>query len=356
MATEKSKKRPDYFQILSDAVSFTWNHKILWVFGFIMAFFSGGGGNMLNRSINSNNSTPDPEFLRDIAEQNAGYDYNFGSNRYQSERVSREFARMFRRTISQPEFWIRFLIVSAIVLLVLAVIWYLVAVSRVALTKAVLLKKDGKADEIKLGKLWVSAHSYLKNVLIQDILIFLGALPVSLVLVVGTVLGTQICFPICCVSLPILIAWMIFINVLKITSLRILVIEYKSAVGAIQQAFKTMKENLAELSITWLITAAVNFVLFIINVVIALVAVAAIVIPLMMVFIGMAEGMSSSTSELSFGSLAMVFAGIPAFIMAAICGVCCLGIFLALIESPFVVFHQTYWTKIILLLRGEKEK
>ncbi len=356
MAKNKSTKKPDYFQILSDAVSFTWNHKILWVFGFIMAFFSGGGGNMLNRSINNNNSSPDPEFIRDIANQNAGYDYNFGPNQYQSERVSREFARMFRRTISQPEFWIRFIIVSAIILLVLAVVWYLVAVSRVALTRAVLLKKNGKPEDIKLGKLWGGAHSYLKDVLVQDILIFLGALPVSLVLVVGTALGSQICFPICCVSLPILIAWVIFINVFKITSLRILVIEDKTSVEAIQQAFKTMKENLAELSITWLITAAVNFVLFIVNVVIALVAMAAIMIPLIMVFVGMAEGMSSSTSEVSFGPSAMVFAGIPAFIMAAICGVCCLGIFLALIESPFVVFHQTYWTKIILLLRGEKEK
>lgn len=41
----------DYIKILKRAMEITWRHKALWLFGFLLAFFSGGGGGNLSRTL-----------------------------------------------------------------------------------------------------------------------------------------------------------------------------------------------------------------------------------------------------------------------------------------------------------------
>lgn len=300
----------DYIQLLKDSWKFTIKYKILWVFGFILALFSGGGGS-------SGGFSSDSDSIGASTDQSLD-----GIN------------SSFENITSSPAFWIIVLIAVVLIIVLIVLSWYLTSVSKVSLMRAYMLDLKGLGDEIKFGKLWKGSHTYLLKLLVFDLLWFLISLPVLVLFILFIVafiippLGAVLT---CCIGVPMIIVFAIIASAVKITGLRLIVLEEKSAMESIKESWTIFKTNFSKYVLAWLTQLLPGCLFGLITVFLVFL----VIFPLIVIV-----GLALSNPDITV--LGMIL---------AVCGICGLGILLAVIESPLKVLIETYWTKFILELR-----
>lgn len=305
------ERKVNYLQLLKDSIRFTWKYKILWIFGFILALFSGSGGGG-----SSGNSSSD----------------------ISSEKLD-SFQNQVTDFVHSSSFWI-IVAIAVIFLLVLTVlIWYLTSVAKISLINAVRHDNEGQGSKIKFGLLWSSSHKYLFKVLFFDLVWLFISIPILIITVVSIIgsiwgLGPGGLLVICCLLAPVLIVWGIFVGALKAIGIRLLVLRKFGIIEAIKQSWKTLKLNIGKFIVAFLVSLLPLFILGIIVFILALLT----IVPAAVLFIA---------------SLAFVPAGLIMFILVFIVIVFLFVILAACIEAPFKVLGETYWTKFVMLLFGK---
>lgn len=297
----------DYFKLLKDSAEFSWKYKILWVFGFIVAFLSGGSSS--NSNINFNNSQDQ------VPEEFANKLENF------SDKIA-DF-------IKTPTFWVFVLAAVVVSLILTAALWYLLRVAKTSLIRAVVFKDEGK--QLKIKKLWKDSHQYLVKLLVFDGLWILVTLPFALV-IIGLIALGFITFPLgfvgaMCIVVPVAIVLSIVANILKFVGERLVVLKKVKALKAFKQSVILLKDNFKDLFVAWLYMLLPGCLVT----VVLMIPMFLLMLPLLLALI----------------PLFLVGDTIWLGVLVGICGMGIINLIFSAIQAPFVVFKETYWTKVM---------
>lgn len=300
----------DYIGLLKESIKFTWRNKVLWIFGLILAFFSGG------RSLNLSNVS------------NFSGDYN----EYDHFHVQYgEVGDKVNDLVSSPIFWL--VVVGMIVFMIFITLlsWYLRSVAQIALFDAVVYEEEGKEEKIKFKKLWSGSHSRLLRVfkygltwfLIVGLPIVIGTLSFAFAVVLVPVFICAICF-----LIPLLIVLFLFINLLNAVSFRVLLTKDLSVWGTLKYSYELILANwqkfLVGLLAFWGPMMIVNFALGVFSLMLALV----IILPALIL---------AFTSE----------ASLVIIVIGAVLAIVALTFFNAVLMAPVNVYAETYLTKFV---------
>ncbi|MFC1780241.1 hypothetical protein ACFLY9_00930 [Patescibacteria group bacterium] len=310
----------DYFKLLKDAAEFSWKYKILWIFGFILTLLSG----------NTNTNSSNYDFSENNVEENYGVTYE-------------ELQDKMSDFISSPAFWIIVLAGIFIILIISVVAWYLRTVSKIALMNAVKYGDSGKSEKIRFGLLWKSSHPFLVKMLLFEILILLISFPVAMVLFVPLVLMVMSLFTqyffLCILAIPfaiLLFAFVVAFSAIKATAERMIVLDNKGVIESIKSGWLVFKKNFMQYVFAWLTMllpgCVFGFVLGLFSVV-GVLGVLGSMVPFAFV--------SSTSNDLMMSVI-------------GVCGVCLISVIVVIIQSPYTVFRETYWTKFIRIIAKKK--
>lgn len=313
----------DYIQLIKDSAKFAWKYKILWVFGFILAVFSGGSSSSNNFSSSSDSSS--------------GSSYDESMDKIGDSIDS----------FVNSEYFILVLVLGGIFLVLFLILrWYLVRVSKIALIQAVEYDHNQQENQIRLGGLWKGTHTYLKNVFLYDLFWFVVSLPfviavigVVLLLIVGMSavpsIGVLLC-GVCCLGIPLGIVLMILVEGIKITAFRSIVIENNGVLESVKRGWEIFKTFWGKYVVAYLAALLPGCGFSLITVGIMMVT----LLPLVFIVLGIVA--NSETVYLGIG--------------IGVCGFCGVMLLVSLVGAPFRVFVETYWTKFIMILFGSKEE
>jgi hypothetical protein len=172
----------DFVQVIKDSAKFTWKYKILWVFGFLLTFFSSGVGSA------------------DLSDLVSDQNYNFQNSRFISEGIS------FYESIANSGNLEAGGIALIIGLIVFLSVWLIVGiyfsgVSYISIVKSVDYDKKNHAELITFGNLFKNANKiffskYLYFYLIgiaSYILLFLLFIPLTFAMVAFPPLFLLLC-------------------------------------------------------------------------------------------------------------------------------------------------------------------
>lgn len=315
----------DYFKLLREAAKFSWKYKVLWIFGFILALFSGS----VNLNMSSNGS--DSGTSRTTA-----YDESL-------EKIGKAIIDFYE----SPCFWPAIICGAVFILLYIAVSWYLTRVSKVALIKAVEYDKEGKGKEIRFGNLWKETHTFLPWFLVFDLIwfgitwliIIVFIVPLVLVYILGS--GSAVSMLFCCLIIPITavaVVFMIVSGVLKETAIRLMVLERLNALESLKKSYDLVKRKSIfwKYVLAWLVALLPGCLFFLVILGLVLVTIFPLLIVVMALFVNV------DTMWLGLG----IGAG----------GFCLIFLGATLLQAPYKVFTETYWTKFMMLLFKEEEK
>lgn len=308
----------DYFKLIRESLKFTWKYKILWVFGFILALFSGGGGSGGGGSSSSSESES-----ASSGTTNDAFD---------------QIGKTMDKFLHSPYFWIMIIAIILIGLLILVVTWYCTRISKAALINAVRFDSIDRSEDIKLKKLWKSSSQFIKKFLIFDSLWFLINIPVILIFSIPILLGiivSPVFFFILCIIVPVFIVFIILSSAMKTIGERLLVLEGDSPLDCIKRSWKILRSNLGKYILAWLVFLLPGCAFGLINLFLSFVALVPLILAVLPFFL------SESTYIIGIG--------------VGICGLCFYGIILSLIRAPFIVFENTYWTKFLMILFEDKQ-
>ena len=303
----------DYFRLLRESIEFTWKYKVLWVFGFILTFFSGG-------SSDTSSSRSDIKYVGDGPAEVPIFD---------------KIGTWINDILESPYLAIVILIVIALILILVVISWYLTRVSKLALIDAVYCDKLGREDKIKLTTLWKGAHPFLGRFFAYD-LVWLVLIIITLIAFVLTIVILQVLFGAvggsCCGAFLVFV-FILFLIVgiaIRETGIRIMALENSGVRDSLKRGWKIVNGNFSKYFFAGL-TMLVPGCLFII----VIVGISVLgVFPLLL-----------SVSELIKEEETFLFG-----IGVGGVGCCMLALILAAIVSPYKVFVETYWTKFMMLL------
>lgn len=301
----------DYFKTIREAFSFMWKYKVLWVFGFIIALFSGG----------SSSSNVDTN--------------SYSESTYENTQIGEEMQRFGESVVefmSTSTFWI---IIGVLVLLGIAfsfLVWYLKNTSEIALLRGLVLDRKGQEKKIKLWYLWKDAREYLLSILLLDMTFVLVNIPfvlmmVSLVLIAMGMSSPIIFMSICCI-VPVLTIVVLFEAIARTVGIKLMVLRNYSFLESMKEGVRLFFKYFGDLFIGWLVALLPGCGFSIVMGGLALIT----VLPLLFVVAGIVFGMESILVGLGLG----------------ICGMCLLGTLFAAVQAPYIVFQRTYWNKIFM--------
>jgi hypothetical protein len=310
----------DYFKLLRDSLNFTWKYKILWIFGFILTILSG--------NINTNSSNYN--FSESNFEENYGITYE-----ELQDRVS-DF-------VSSPAFWIIVIAGILVILLISIITWYCRTVSKVALMNAVKYDEASDQGEIRFGSLWKGSHPFLIKMLLFEIFMFAISFPIAMILFVPLVFAVMSLFTdyffLCVLAIPFAILLFVFIiafSVIKVTAERIIILENRGVIESVKNSWLTFKKNFMQYIFAWLTMllpgCVFSFVLGLFSIG-GVLGVLGAMVPFAFV---------SSTRN----NLMMSIVGV--------CGICLISVVVVIIQAPYTVFKETYWTKFIRIISKKK--
>ncbi|MBN1331995.1 hypothetical protein JW978_03870 [Candidatus Dojkabacteria bacterium] len=296
-----------YVDKIKESIEFAWKYKFLWVFGFILTVFGGGGGS---------GGSPN---------------YSFPSGSEDTAKMD-EFASDVEDFVLSPLFWVILIAGLCVVFVVSLIGWYLLSVSKGALTEAV--KKDRNSQDLSLKSSWRDGQSHALDIMMLDLtgfaINFLVFLPL-IVLVIGGIIFPPVFILLCCL-VPFYIIYFIGWAITYTIAHRYLVLNNAGAMESIKAGFKLMKERVLNI----ILAAVVSIVPGCAWAIIALMAVGVPAIILTILGIGM----------LLVNSVIGVV-----FLVAALIGILILA---GTVNSPYQVYSYAYWTKIIMDLLDDK--
>ena len=289
---------------IEESIKFTWKYKALWLFGFIISFFGGG--------FNSN--------------FNSGFD---SENEKYSE-ASGEIEKLFENGV----FLAIFCGVVILGILIALVGWYLSSVSNAALINAVRMDKKGEVPTFKNG--WAYGRTKAWEFIKLDLIAFLLGLVVVLFMIpfiiVGVIFPPLLCL--FCLIIPVLIIGMIAWWITLMSAQRYVVLKDLSATEGLKAGWKLLKTQVSEYIIAGLISFLPGCVWTLILMPVGILAVVA----MMVVFLGILA-ISPVIGLVLLGIIVITFCLVA-----------------SALNSPYVVFSHTYWTKIIMELMEREKK
>lgn len=292
----------NYLKKVEESIKFTWKYKTLWIFGAIVSIFGGGG------------------FFNSPG--------NFSSD--QNSQVADKVEE-----ISESPTAIVLIIVFSIIALILAVIgWYLNSVAKAALINSVRVDDAGGRPTFKEG--WKFGRTLALRIMWMDVIGFGISLTIIIPILLVVILG--ILFPpffiLFCLLIPLVILLGVLWVIVYTGALRYLVLKDLSAWDSLVSGWNLAKSTIVEYIVGGLVSlltgciwAVVLIPLAIISVIffILLVAMTLLINPILAVLI------------LIIGLLLGVLA-------------------MALVNAPYAVFTNTYWTKVVMTLMEKFEK
>lgn len=293
----------DYLKIVEKSIKFSWNNKGLWVLGFLIALFGGG----TNISSNSSRSSSDI----------SNFNLNFLENN-----------------------WVVLLLIFggilSIFLIIGIILWYVKSRANAGLLQAC---NDEMLDKKVLSykEYWQSGNSYVKEIMIADIIFFLIIIVASFI---SVILGYLLTVPIINLFfIPVFIIWIfIFIfgviiaSVLyKFVYMNIVVkrLKYIEAIKESWELFRKCYINIGLGFLAFILTVIAYYSIYVI--VVFIVSLFTIVPIIGLIFVVLITG--NNTLAIFFGII-LLFWGII------------LKLMLSVIESPFKVFENSYWCRI----------
>lgn len=298
----------DYFKMIRESAEFSWKYKRLWLFGFLLALTSGGSSSSSNinlpTDIRVDEGAPEIESLRDRIEN----------------------------IVSSPAFWLVVGIIVLISIVLIVVFWYLSRVAKVSLMRSVLYDENNETSKIRISSLWKKSHSFMLQYFKYDLAWLVLTLP--FILVVGVFLLPMVIFgPVgillfCCLGLPVVIVLLIIYGGVKMSGERYLILEGSSVSESIVKGWQLFRNNLGKIIVGWLVMLLPGFVFGMVFIMVSMI----LFLPLL-------------------GIIMAFFAGEQVILAIGISAVCGMGILLILklIEAPYRVFTETYWTKVLRL-------
>jgi hypothetical protein len=291
----------NYIGILERSLTITRRHRVLWVFGFLLALFGAGGGfgNSLQYSFNGD-TPPTP----------SGLTPNIG-----------------------------ILVILALVMIFLALAILAIIVNYLAQTALI-----GLVGEIEAGEEPTVRHGFdlgwsrsALRLLGADLAVFL---PVAVLaafivgaLVVGFIAlanqgdpGPVIVLLICCVGLFALCFFVLAIglSILQTFYYRHIVLGEQGVVDGIQQSYRLIRANLGQVIAMWLIMLVVGLLWGVVNLVLGLIALA---------FVGGPAAFMYAVFE---SGLAAVLGALPFLLVMLLA--------FAIVNMLYTVFGSTVWT------------
>lgn len=292
-----------YIDKIKESIEFAWKYKFLWVFGFLMALFSGGSGFNGNSSFRSSNESN-----------------NFNSDEYH------KFVDDVKDIMQDPTFWVVLAVVVCVTLIISLIGWYLLSVSKGALTLAVNKDKEGK--DLSFKSSWKDGQEHALDIMMLDVVSFLINLVVCLPLI-AVVVMMIVFFPLfllfCCL-VPFYILYFIGWALVYTVAQRYVVLKEAGPVESIKVGFNVVKEKILHFILAGILGLIPGCVwIFIIMIVVAIPAIIIILLGLGLFFVNPIAG-----------------------IIVLVLGLLSVGIFGAVINSPYQVFSYTYWTKLVM--------
>ncbi len=293
----------DYFGILERSLAITRRYRVLWLFGFLLALFSagGGGGN--------------------------GVQYSFDSSQYPLEQIGAPPA-------------IGILVVLGVVFIVIALVILAAVIKYVCQTSLI-----GLVGEIEEGQSPTVRHGFdigwsrsalrlfgvdialaIPVILAVMILAALFAVPIAISAKADNV-GPVVVLLLCCLVflVPIFIAIAIALSVLIKFVYRQVVLAGDSVLDGVRNGYALVRANLGQVAAMWLIMFIVGLLWAAINFIIGLVAFAVVGGPAAFMYAIFHKSV-----------LAAVLGALP-FLLVAI-------LVFAAINALYTVFSSTVWT------------
>jgi len=299
----------DYFKIVQDSANFTWKYKILWIFGFLLAFTSGGGG---NSSSEYSDVQEDPQI---------------------SEKLG-NFTDKFQSFLESPYFLTVFFGGIFLILILTLLFWYINKMSKAALIKSVDFDKEGKESDINLKNLLKVTRSYMMRLFSLDLYSFLLYFPAVILIIISFFsvgflkwFSVIVIFP----SIILILTSFIAISALKNIAERLIVLDDLQAKQGLKMAWNVARKYFKEYILAWLASLVPGCAFYIVNMTITFVT----MIPIVLLFF------ASITSN-DFTNVGMILSG---------CGCCAISLLLTAVEAPFQVFKVSYWTKFLIELK-----
>ncbi|MBN2015444.1 hypothetical protein JW766_01290 [Candidatus Dojkabacteria bacterium] len=316
----------DYFKLIKESAEFAWKYKVLWVFGFILAFLSGSGGN-------SNSSSYNFEDRSDVS-FGGRYDETFDT-----------IGEKFDEFTQSPSFWITIsliiLVIIGVVLIFTVISWYLRRVAKLALMNSVKYDENGEEEKIKLKSLWTETHSRLITFLLYDLIWFAIFFPVVIISVGMAFLGLiggpgGFVIALCCITFPLLFIFAIFVSGIRETGERFLAYkEDMQPFEAIKKSWDIFTRNFGKYFLAWLAMLLPGCGWGIVIGAISLIT----ILPLLFMLVPIFLNPDALLLGIGVGG----------------CGICLISLVMNVIQAPFVVFQNTYWTKFMRMLMGESK-
>lgn len=301
----------DFIELIKESFRFTWKYKILWVFGFIIALFSGGS--------NFNSS----DFGSDRGSTGRNPDMSFVN-----DRISQDLSNF----VNSPAFPI-VIIVLILVLLALAFLgWYLTQNSTISLINAVKHDNNGEKEKIAFGSLWKEANSYFfwriaLFTLLWGLAVFSIILILFLPVVVIAIATMGLGFVLICCSVLLLIPILILATMVEATAYNLVVYYNYGIRDSLSEAWRLVKKEWQNYLLAFLFGLLPNIAFGIVIFIAAMI----LIIPSVLLFIAFMSAVES----------------VAILVTVAVIGAILIAIILAAIAAPTYVFNITYWTKFI---------
>nr|MBC7244350.1 hypothetical protein [Chloroflexota bacterium] len=298
----------EYVKILKRAVEITWRHKALWLFGFLLAFFSGGGGGNIGR----------------------GIEYRVRSG----EQLPLELALGM----------VFFVIILVLTLVVIGIV--LTNISRGALIGMV--REIEGTEHTCISDGWRIGWSRFLPLIGIDLvtgipllfaaiaLIILGLSPLALLLFqrrVLTALGILLTVLLMLFVIGLLIVAGALVGLWLDFAYRQCVLESKGVLDSLRAAYRIVRQNLRQVGLLWLLLFGIDLL------------VGMIMVPLSLIVMGMAVApaglLYAATESLSMAILMGILITTPAVL------------FLTFLGGIYQVFRSATWTIAYLKLRAE---
>jgi hypothetical protein len=295
----------DFQKLITDSAKFAWKYKILWIFGFIVAFFSGSGGSNFRSNSGSN------------------YSYSPGS----MNNPLKEYFSAY----SSPALLMFVIIFCFIVLALIVISLYLSNVAEASLIIATQKEKAGKESEIKFGMLWKESHKYIWNLIGVDFFLFLIGM-VSIVIIAFSAI-----FPLLlCLTVPVLVLVVIVVAIAAGLAKMDIVINGTGSIQAMQKGFELFFKKIGDLILAFLVSLIPGCIFGLVFIAIAFF----MFIPFFAIGIGM--GLASESGRLTLAEIGFLL------VAGSI-----INLVISVIAAPYKVFHTAYWVKVYNTITGK---
>ncbi|MBD3280180.1 hypothetical protein GF389_01485 [Candidatus Dojkabacteria bacterium] len=296
-----------YIDKIKESVRFAWKYKFLWVFGFLIAAFGGNG-----YSGNTNFGSPG-----DLESTNGSGD---------------DFANDVDELFSNPTFWIVMAVLLCLVFVISFIGWYLLSLSKGALTEAV--RKDKASQDMSFKSSWRDGRKHALDIMILDLVGLFINITVLVPLIAVVILAAMIppVFILFCCLVPFYILYFIGWMIVYTVAHRYLVLNNAGAWESIKVGFKVLKERVLNFVLAGLVSLIPG----------CLWAILAMVIVIVPTLLLMLVGLGILFVNPIAGIIALAFAILVAIVLGA------------LVNSPYQVFSYAYWTKIVMDLLDDK--